>query len=332
MKAAVLKGNGILKVEEVPMPEIRGWYKIRVAFAGICGSDLGRGFKNGAYHYPLIMGHEFSGVTETVPPGGKYPAGTRAAVFPLLPCGKCESCRQGLIQLCSHYDYFGSRRDGAFAQFLYVPESNIIPMPEPVSLEEAALCEPAAVAHHAVYSHAVQPGSSALVIGGGPVGLLAAQWLKIRGCGEVTVADVQQAKLEFAETLGFRSVHAGELEKLDSQFDLCVEACGLSTTRNAAVSCCSRRGHVFLIGNPAGTLEMEPAIYSSILRKELSLSGSWNSLPDPDWKEVLNHAGKDLKLKEMITSVQPLSHADQVFDEILSGHGFQCKTLLNCQE
>ena len=77
---------------------------------------------------------------------------------------------------------------------------------------------------------------------------------------------------------------------------------------------------------------MEPRIYSSILRKELSLSGSWNSLPDPDWKEVLNHAGKDLKLKEMITSVQPLSRADQVFDEILSGRSFQCKTLLDCQE
>ena len=95
MKAAVLKGNGILKVEEVPLPEIRGWYKIRVAFAGICGSDLGRGFKNGAYHYPLIMGHEFSGVVEEVPENGKYPAGTRAAIYPLLPAGNADPAGMG---------------------------------------------------------------------------------------------------------------------------------------------------------------------------------------------------------------------------------------------
>ena len=106
MKAAVLKENGILKYEEIPLREIPGWYRIRIAFAGICGSDLGRGFKNGAYHYPLIMGHEFSGVVKTVPEGGKYPVGTRAAIYPLLPCGKCEPCRHGLIQLCTHYDYF----------------------------------------------------------------------------------------------------------------------------------------------------------------------------------------------------------------------------------
>ena len=98
MKAAVLKENGILKVEEVPLPEIRGWYKIRVAFAGICGSDLGRGFKNGAYHYPLIMGHEFSGVVESVADKKNINVvGKKVGVFPLIPCGKCEFCQQKKI-------------------------------------------------------------------------------------------------------------------------------------------------------------------------------------------------------------------------------------------
>ena len=332
MKAAVLKENGILRYEEIPLREIPGWYRIRIAFAGICGSDLGRGFKNGAYHYPLVMGHEFSGVVETVPEGGKYPAGTRAAIYPLLPCGKCEPCRHGLIQLCTHYDYFGSRRDGAFAQYLYVPEASIVPMPDRVSLEEAALSEPAAVAHHAVYSHPVPPDAAALVIGGGPVGLLAGQWLKIRGCRRVTVADVQQEKLDFAGKLGFDPVNSAELGKLDSAFDICVEACGLSVTRNAAVSRCARQGHVFLIGNPAGTLEMEPKVYSSILRKEVSFSGSWNSLPDPDWTAVLAHAGAGLDLKSLITTTRPLSRAEETFQRILAGNSFQCKTLLNCQE
>lgn len=329
MKACVLTENGVLEYKEMSVAEVPGWYRIKVAFAGICGSDIGRGFKNGAYHYPLIMGHEFSGVIDETPQGAHYAVGMKVAVYPLLPCGKCEACKQGFIQLCSHYDYFGSRRDGAFAQYLYVPEANIVPMPDGVSLEEAALSEPAAVARHAIYSSDVKAGAKALVIGGGPVGLLGAQWLRIRGCGEVTVADVSQQKLDFAVALGFKAINSAALSECDSAFDICVEACGLSVTRNTAVKCCSRRGHIFLIGNPSGNLEMEPKVYSSILRKELSMNGSWNSVPDPDWKEVLNHAGKDLNLKGLITDVQPLSKAADVFADILSGK-FYCKVLLDC--
>ena len=333
MKAAVLTQNGLLSYQESELREIPGWYRIRIAFAGICGSDLGRGFGNGAYHYPLIMGHEFSGVVEESPADGKYPSGTRAAIYPLLPCGKCEACLTGHIQLCSHYDYFGSRRDGGFAQYVYVPESNIVPVPDSVSLEEAALCEPAAVARHAVYSVPVSPGSSALVIGAGPVGILAAQWLRIRGCGTIAVADVQPEKLDFAGDLGFSPLPSAELnEKHAGEFDVCAEACGLSTTRNTAVVCCRRQGHIFLIGNPSGTWEMKPEVYASILRREISMNGSWNSLPEPDWREVLAHAGKDLDLKKLISAVLPLSRAADAFDNILNHTGSHCKTLLNCRE
>ena len=333
MKAAILKQNADLVYQDTALPEIPGWYRIKVAFAGICGSDLGRGFKGGAYHYPLIMGHEFSGIVDECPPGGKYPSGTKITVYPLLPCGKCEACHTGHIQLCSHYDYFGSRRDGGFAEYVCVPESNIIPVPERVSLEEAALSEPAAVAHHAIFSAPVSRGSSALVLGGGPIGLLAAQWLRIRGCSSVSVSDIQKEKLELAESLGFTPLPSVANDKTYAdKFDICVEACGISATRNAAVVCCKRQGHIFLIGNPAGTLEMESGVYSSILRKELSLNGAWNSLPDQDWKEVLSHAGKDLDLKKLITSIQPLSKAGEVFRNILENREFHCKSLLNCQE
>ena len=333
MKAVVLTENAHLVCREVPLNEIPGWYRIRIAFAGICGSDIGRGFRNGAYHYPLIMGHEFSGVIEEAPDGGRYPVGLRAAIYPLLPCGKCEACAAGAIQQCSHYDYFGSRRDGAFARILYVPEANIIPVPDHVTLEEAALSEPAAVARHAIFSHAIPGHARALVIGGGPVGLLAAQWLRIRGCAEVTVADISPAKLEFAVRLGFQTVFSPELKNREKSFEVCVEACGLNVTRNAAVSCCARGGHIFLIGNPADTLEMERSVYSSILRRELSFSGSWNSCPEPDWRDVLAHAGKDLDLRTLITSIRPLREAAETFRELLNGGGVtSCKTLLNCQE
>ena len=337
MKALVLEENGKLVWREHELRVVEGWYRMRIAAAGICGSDLGRGFKSGAYHYPLVMGHEFSAVVEEAPKGGKYAPGTLAAVYPLLPCGKCAACAKGWIQLCEHYDYFGSRRDGAFAEELYVPESHILPVPDGVTAEEAAMTEPAAVACHGTHGFDMAKGAKALVIGGGPIGLIAAQWLRIRGAGEVTVADIDPAKLEFAAKFGFgvvdtggaiSGVAAGTRDTCPCQYDIVVEACGLGVTRDMAVACCARKGVVSFIGNPADDWTFAKPLFSSVLRKELTMRGNWNSVPDPDWREVLAHAGKDLNLKDLVTARVPMAEGAAAFKCILNREGFHCKTLL----
>ena len=337
MKALVLEENGKLVWREHELRRVDGWYRMRIAAAGICGSDLGRGFKGGAYHYPLVMGHEFSAVVEEAPKGGKYAPGTLAAVYPLLPCGKCAACAKGWIQLCEHYDYFGSRRDGAFAEELYVPESHILPVPDGVTAEEAAMTEPAAVACHGTHGFDMAKGAKALVIGGGPIGLIAAQWLRIRGAGEVTVADIDPAKLEFAAKFGFgvvdtggaiSGVAAGTRDTCPCQYDIVVEACGLGVTRDMAVACCARKGVVSFIGNPADDWTFAKPLFSSVLRKELTMRGNWNSVPDPDWREVLAHAGKDLNLKDLVTARVPMAEGAAAFKCILNREGFHCKTLL----
>ena len=328
MKALVLEENAKLVCREHELRTVEGWYKLKIAAAGICGSDLGRGFKSGAYHYPLVMGHEISAVVEEAPQGGRYVPGTRVTVYPLLPCGRCEPCKRGYVQLCLKYDYFGSRRDGAFAQFLYAPESHLLPVPEGVSLEEAAMCEPAAVAYHGVRQHPVDPGRTALVIGGGPIGLIAAQWLRIKGCASVAVADIDPEKLAFAAKFGFEAIDSRKLDERADAFGYVAECCGLAVTRTAAVKCCARKGHVFLIGNPADDWTLEKTFFSSILRREISFTGSWNSVPDPDWKAVLSHAGKDLDLKSLVTTRSSLEDAPAAFDRILKREGFHCKTLI----
>ena len=321
MKALVLEGNGKLVWREHVLCVVEGWYRMRIAAAGICGSDLGRGFKDGAYHYPLVMGHEFSAVVEEAPKGGKYAPGTLAAVYPLLPCGMCEACAAGFIQLCGHYDYFGSRRDGAFAEELYVPESHILPVPDGVTPEEAAMTEPAAVAYHGTHGFPTEQWASALVIGGGPIGLLAAQWLRIRGAGRIAVADIDPAKLAFAAKFGFEAADSGE-------YDIVSEACGVSATRTMAVERCARKGVVSFIGNPADDWMLPKSFFSSVLRKELTMRGNWNSVPDPDWREVLAHAGKDLDLKGLVTARVPMAEGAAAFARILNHEGFHCKTLL----
>ena len=331
MKALVLEENGRLVWREHELRRVDGWYRMRIAAAGICGSDLGRGFKGGAYHYPLVMGHEFSAVVEEAPAGGKYAPGTLAAVYPLLPCGKCAACAKGWIQLCEHYDYFGSRRDGAFAEELYVPESHILPVPDCVTAEEAAMTEPAAVAYHGTHGFDMAKGAKALVIGGGPIGLIAAQWLRIRGAGEVTVADIDAAKLEFAAKLGLKAMDTGDggqMSAAQDAFGVVIEACGLGVTRDMAIACCARKGVVSFIGNPADGWTFAKQLFSSVLRKELTMRGNWNSVPDPDWREVLAHAGKDLNLKDLVTARVPMAEGAAAFNRILARNGFHCKTLL----
>jgi L-iditol 2-dehydrogenase/galactitol-1-phosphate 5-dehydrogenase len=331
----VLEQNAVLRWKDIPEAPVRGWYRMRVAAAGICGSDIGRGFHNGAYHYPLVMGHEFSAVVMEAPPGGRIAPGTLCAVYPLLPCGRCAACGKGWIQLCEHYDYFGSRRDGAFAEELWVPEANLLPVPDGVSAEEAALAEPAAVAHRGTHGFEIPEGARCLVVGGGPIGLLAAQWLRIRGAASVAVADIDPAKRAFAERLGFETGYGADVSSSfggaavsKRQFDIVVEACGLAATRAMAIERCASRGVVSFIGNPADDWTFPKALFSSALRREISARFNWNSLPDPDWREALAHAGRDLDLKHLVTAHVPLPDGAAAFGRIVARDGFNCKTLL----
>ena len=152
MKAWVLHGINEIRLETVELPALEsGQALVAVKAAGICGSDIPRIYRTGAHRHPLIPGHEFSGVVESV---GKETdsawLGKRVGVFPLIPCGVCGPCIKGQYEMCRNYGYLGSRRDGGFAEYVAVPAENLIELPDNVSFEEAAMLEPMAVAVHAV--------------------------------------------------------------------------------------------------------------------------------------------------------------------------------------
>ena len=152
MKAWVLHGINEIRLETVELPALEsGQALVAVKAAGICGSDIPRIYRAGAHRHPLIPGHEFSGVVESV---GKETdsawLGKRVGVFPLIPCGACGPCIKGQYEMCRNYGYLGSRRDGGFAEYVAVPAENLIELPDNVSFEEAAMLEPMAVAVHAV--------------------------------------------------------------------------------------------------------------------------------------------------------------------------------------
>jgi L-iditol 2-dehydrogenase len=332
MKALVLKSDKELEYRDVPEPLPRAASDILVAvqYAGICGSDIPRGFQGGAYDYPLVMGHEFSGLVEEAPASSAWKRGDRVTAFPLLPCGSCGPCQTGDFAQCENYDYLGSRRDGAFAERVYVPAENLFRIPDRVELQSAAMTEPCAVALHGVEKMRIRAGMSALVIGAGPIGCMVAQWLKIEGCDRVYVADVDAAKLAVASGLGMLAIDSKtldlveEIRRLEGSggVDCAVEACGLPSTFLQALQCAARFGQVVFMGNIRGTLSVPEKEVSRVLRNELTIMGTWNSKIVPrgkdEWTRVLDFLDGAMRVQPLVSHCPPLSEAVEVFGRMVS--------------
>ncbi|MDR1398025.1 MAG: galactitol-1-phosphate 5-dehydrogenase [Desulfarculales bacterium] len=273
MKGWVLYGLNNLQLEELAAAKPqRGEILVKVKAAGICSSDIQRVYVKGAYHYPIILGHEFAGETEN---------GRRVSVFPLIPCFKCESCQARHYETCSNYNYIGSRRDGAFAEYVAVPEWNLLEIPAHVTFAQAALFEPAAVALHAVKRLNPGKGSRVAIIGKGAIGQLAAQWLANFGVTEI-------------DLLGRNDLPNFE------QYDACLEASGAREGLRRSIELTKPNGRLVLVGNPDVDFNIDQKLYGQILRKQITLQGSWNSSYPADWREVRDRAGK-LRLDSFIS-------------------------------
>jgi L-iditol 2-dehydrogenase len=316
MKACVLHGIGDLRCESVDTPTPKpGEVRVKVGACGVCGSDIPRIFTKGTYHFPTIPGHEFAGIVDETGPGvDPALAGEPVAVFPLIPCRQCPPCEVGDYALCEDYDYLGSRSDGAFAEYVCAPEWNLIPVPEGVSLEEAAMVEPAAVAVHALRQGGVDVGDTVLIFGAGPIGLMLGQWAEASGAARAILADIDPRKLAFAEELGFSHVFnpkevdplAWVTERVGKAADLVIEASGSTAAFEQCLLAARTLGRVVLMGNPSGDMHLSQKAYWAILRKQLTLFGTWNStysdLPRNEWKLALDAmASGTLKVKPLVT-------------------------------
>ena len=290
MKAYVLHGIDDLRYEEIDRPAVKdGWALVKVKAAGICSSDVPRIFKTGTYHFPTVPGHEFCGEVTAV--GSESDAalvGRRVGVFPLIPCKKCESCKQGKYETCKNYDYLGSRRDGGFAEYVACPVWNLIELPDAVSYTQAAVLEPLAVARHALNAANLTKVKTAAIIGTGAIGLFMAMILTSEG-KEVALVGRSEGKRSLATRCGIGDYIVGDDGR---KFDLTVEAVGSSASLAQSIELAKPGGQVVLVGNPAeDTMAMEKAIYWQILRRQLCVYGTWNSSYEKDapsdWSAVL---------------------------------------------
>ena len=327
MKALVLESIGKLVYRDVPRPCPRpGEVLLSVKACGICSSDFDRCLKTGAYQFPLVPGHEFSGLIEDVGDGvDRSLIGTKAAVFPLLPCGCCDQCCIGAYARCRNYRYFGSRCDGAFAEYVCVPEWNLQRVDSSLSYEVAALCEPAAVAWHAVSSAPVLAQNKICVVGTGTIGILVGIWARQLG-GNVTFVVRNPAKRAFLYEMGFSDfVSANEATACEVVFE-CV---GSDESLTTAINCSDMAATVVLVGNPDKDKTIPRNVYWAILRKELTIKGVWNSCrsrENNEWQKVVENmtAKKELFLR-LITSKFSLATGMQAFEALKSGKKVEIK-------
>jgi L-iditol 2-dehydrogenase len=299
MKAAVLYGPRDLRVEERPQPKPGpGEALVRVRASGVCSSDLNRVRSAEVPRLPLVIGHEFAGEVVALGEGSRAKVGARAAVYPLLPCGTCPSCRRQLFECCSNYSYYGSRQDGGLAEFVAVRDQNLVPVPYGLSDSEAAMSEPAAVTLHALNRAGLRKGESLVILGAGPMGLLAAQIGRARGAREVILLDVAQEPLDFARSLGFEKVARSDSAEAGRRVKdfageggpaLVLEAAGAPAAYRLALELAAPAWRVVFMGNISGDLALPEKLVSSILRKQLQIFGSWNSSlvnPENEWAAV----------------------------------------------
>lgn len=331
MKAHVLYAVGDLRWTEVSEPTLKSdEVMVRVRAAGICGSDVARVFKTGTYHFPTIIGHEFAGEVCQVFDSAtqSHLLGRRVSVFPLKPCFRCENCRQGLYELCTDYDYLGSRCDGGFAEYVAVPEWNLLELPDEVDFHTAAMLEPASVALHALRQSRFHKGDTVAVVGPGTIGMILCRLAQLEGAAKTMLIGRSQGKLDFAHThYGIEYVINSTTEDVQQRIaditerhgiDVIFEGTGASASMELCLDTVRHSGNIVALGNPHGNMVLDKGSYWKILRRQLHLYGTWNSrfgTNGSDWTDIVGllSAGK-LSLVPLITHKLPFDCLLEGFD------------------
>ena len=323
MKAAVIKANRELVLENIEMPHIENPddVLVKVKYSGVCGSDIPRIFHEGTHFYPIVLGHEFSGfVTKVGSDVTEFQTGDQVVCAPLLPCFKCEECAKGFYSLCKNYTFVGSRRNGANAEYVCVNKRNLVKVDKNSNALHNAFIEPITVGLHAIHLAHGCENKNVIIVGAGTIGLLAAQAAKALGAKTVSVIDINQDKLDLAIELGanqtFNSMALSPEEIYEqlnnNRFEqLILETAGVPKTVELAIQIAGPRAQIGLVGTLHHDLTLNQKVFGQILRKELCILGSWMNYSKPwpgnEWTQAAELVAKGkIKFDHLIASVNDI--------------------------
>jgi (R,R)-butanediol dehydrogenase / meso-butanediol dehydrogenase / diacetyl reductase len=331
MLAARYVGPGRVVPGEIAMPQIgEEEALIAVAACGFCGSDINiiAGTHPRA-KAPLTLGHELAGrIVEIRTSQNTFAVGDLVTVFPLICCGRCHACTHGNSHVCKELRLFGFDVDGGMAQFVKIPVSALIKLPNSMSPQVGALIEPLAVAAHGVARTQIRGDEVVAVLGAGPIGLLTALVVQARGVRRVVISDVLPSRIELAKNLGLHAIKAGEplrravMELSDQNgADLVFECAGHPSSAREMTTLVRPRGVIVNLAVFKRPVEID---VQAINFKEIEMIGS-RVYERKDFEVAIELAAR-LPVKAIVSHAFSLKDVSAAFEAFRSGE--VCKALI----
>jgi len=338
MKATFYVGNETIEVGEgTKVTPKNDEVRIKVAYCGICGTDLHifHGMMDQRVNMPQIVGHECSGIVDEVGSDVTHvKVGDKVVVRPLGPCGDCPACNSGNSHICYNLDFLGIDTPGAMQSYWTIPAESIHKIPEDMDLKYGALIEPLAVACHDVSRAKLQKGEKAVVIGGGPIGILVALAAKETGA-EVLISEVNEYRLGFAEKLGIKTVNPmkTDIVKFVNEWtngvdaDVVFEVSGSKPGALTMTDIVRTRGRIVVVAIFGTPTEVN---LKQMFWRELEVYGA-RVYEKEDYERAIELAASGrLQLDSLITKVAPLEELGEVFKS-MTGDQEAMKIIMDCQ-
>lgn len=333
----VYYGPRNVKVEDVSEPEvIAGTVKIKVKYAGICGTDLHvyRGEKKIGAKTPNILGHEFTGEIAEIGEGvTQFNVGDRVVVENFWGCGECIYCKEGEYYACQHLEAYGLQHPGGFAEYVVVREDKLFLLPDHMSYEIAAVIEPASVAMQAVKSSPLKIGDKVAIFGAGPLGSLIAQCAKAAGASQIIVVEIQEKRRQVALEMGADYVidpnkedPVKKIRELAKEgVDVAFDAAGVQVTFVAALDSVKPKGELMVAAVFAESVSYMPFLQQKGVKKINTTRGNYNMFP-----KVIDLLSKgSITVNPIITNKISLENIDELgFSKLVSADG-ECKIIVS---
>lgn len=332
MKAVVLHKPTSLSVEDYPQPRPGpAEVLVRVAYSGVCGTDLKIYRGDIPVTYPLVMGHEMVG--EIVEGDTVLPPGTPVIVDPVLYCGRCYHCRVGQTHLCPNGVLLGRDRDGGFAEYVVAPSANVHPLPAGVDMRAAPLIQVLTTCLHAQRLVDIFPGDTVVILGLGVTGQLHVQLAKARGARPVVGVTRSPWKRELAQELGADITAAPDeakekvLEATDGRgADVIIESVGKPATVALAVDLVRVGGRVLLFGILT-TQELRLPFYQ-LYYKEINLVSARAAKPEDYQTGIALVRHGVVRLEPLLSRVLPLTDLESAIQRLAGDGGEDLKIVL----
>ena len=327
MQAAHYHGNQTIKAGTcIPQAPAANEVRIEVAYCGVCGTDLHifLGHMDQRLQMPQVIGHEMSGIIAEVGTAvNNWNPGDHVVVRPLAPCNSCAACQRGHSHICQNLNFLGIDTPGAFQSSWTVPAHTLHRLPPSLSLDLAALIEPLAVACHDVRLSQLQAGEYAVVIGGGPIGMLNALVARHRGA-QVTIVEINPYRVEFARSLGLDAINPQEIDPVTyieartegGGADVVFEVSGSSPGAELMTKLVRTRGRIIVVAIFAQAPKID---LFRFFWRELQLIGVRVYEPEDYDKAITLAASNTLPLEQLITGRQSLHALHDVFTQMAAG-------------